>query len=408
MIVPKLLADRTFDIEFQSYLSNHAKHAIVALQNIHATDDRIQEWWDAYTQETPYGYQLHKVDQDWDSVQPCSQEQWKKWNGKKVHWQEMSVFMQRELNDRFNGDISQLIREYAPPLIPGMAGALTHGIIHLGWAIDAKSDWMIVEGLAYLNFCNVGVEPSKISVDQENAETNPLDSFTRIAKTWDTENLADTWIASVMSKYGEDFHSELVPAGFQWQLAKVMHEPHEVATKVPKWLLDTPLTTLWENIYRTVVLVYLASRDAEGNGNFLILHAMTSLWGLEHVLQVIDDEEVTRKSLQQYYTMLVCLLAGSASGFPTSSILSKPSILSKAANEYPVTSTEIPDWKPIEARGMAEEEEHNIKLVYVCRELWKRYNNWSGFCDASRAFILTPNIGPGRAATSAVKPYLSA
>ena len=64
MIVPKLLADRTFDIEFQSYLSNHAKHAIVALQNIHATDDRIQEWWDAYTQETPYGYQLHKVDQD--------------------------------------------------------------------------------------------------------------------------------------------------------------------------------------------------------------------------------------------------------------------------------------------------------------------------------------------------------
>lgn len=91
---------------------------------------------------------------------------------------------------------------------------------------------------------------------------------------------------------------------------------------------------------------------------------------------------------QQYYSMLICLLVASSSGFPSSTVLSK------AVSEYGPTDTESPDWKPLEARGMAEEEEHNIKLVYVCRELWQRYGHWGGFCEAARSFTLTPNIGP--------------
>lgn len=44
------------------------------------------------------------------------------------------------------------------------------------------------------------------------------------------------------------------------------------------------------------------------------------------------------------------------------------------------------------ARGIAEVEEHNIKLVYVMRELWKRYGYWVGFAEAAQAFTLTPNV----------------
>lgn len=386
MIVPKILADRTYDIEFQGYLSNHAKHAIVALERINAPEERIQEWWDGYTKETPYGFNLHEVDQEWGSVKPCTLEEWKAWKGKKIHWQEMCMFMQKELSERFEGDTKRLITEYAPPLFPGMTGGLTHGIIHLGWAVDADSEWMIIEGLAYLNFCNLGVDPSKITVDDK--DEAPMETFLRTADLIENDNLGETWIASTKSKYGTDFHSELVPAGFQWELAKVLEEPHAVATSTPKWLVDTPLPDLWEALYRNVVLVYLATKSDEGNGNFLILHGISSLWGLEHVLAVIDDEKVTRSALQQYYVMLICLLSASSEGFPSSAVLTK------AASEYDSSSTESPEWKPIEVRGIAEEEEHNIKLVYVCRELWKRYDHWSGFCEAARSFTLTPNIGP--------------
>ena len=45
-------------------------------------------------------------------------------------------------------------------------------------------------------------------------------------------------------------------------------------------------------------------------------------------------------------------------------------------------------------KGIAETEEHNIKLVYIMRELSNRYGGWSGFAEAAMAFTLTPNIGP--------------
>lgn len=393
MTAERLLSNRIYDIEFNGYLSNHAKHAVIALDRLRAPEERIQEWWDQYTKVTPYGLRLHEVNQEWDSVVPCGggDDEWNEIRGRKEKWQEMCVFLQKELSGRFGGDVDELVRAHAPDLLPGMAGALTHGIIHLGWAIDAESEWMIIEGLAYLNFCFLGVDPEKIGVVDEgegSGEETPLQSLIGAAERWEKDDLANTWIAKVKSKYGEDFHSELVPAGFQWQLAKVLEEPHEVATKVPRWMIDTPLPDLWQGLYRTVVLVYLATRDSEGNGNFLVLHAITSLWGLEHVLRVLDDDEVTRTSLQQYYTMLVCLLCASTAGFPSSGSLRM------TADKYGSTLTEEPDWDPIEARGMAEEEEHNIKLVYVCRELWRRYGRWSGFCEAARSFTLTPNIGP--------------
>ena len=246
-------------------------------------------------------------------------------------------------------------------------------------------------GLAYLNFCYIGINPSKIVVGPN--DEGPVDSFRRIAETWEKEDLSTTWVEPVKAKYGKDFHSELVPAGFQWELSKVLEEPHPVAVHIPKWLEETPVKTLWEDLYRAIVLVYLATRDKELNGNFVILHGITSLWGLEHVLQVIDDESVTRKALQQYYAMIICLLATSSSGFPSTQTLQEVS-------QHFVVSSE-PDWKQIEERGMAEAEEHNIKLVYVCRELWKRFGKWSGFSEAAASFTLTPNIGPGESSFKA-------
>ena len=55
----------------------------------------------------------------------------------------------------------------------------------------------------------------------------------------------------------------------------------------------------------------------------------------------------------------------------------------------------VQGWQEITDRARAEDEEHNIKLVYVCRELWRRYGHWRGFRAAAETFIATPSIGPG-------------
>lgn len=59
----------------------------------------------------------------------------------------------------------------------------------------------------------------------------------------------------------------------------------------------------------------------------------------------------------------------------------------------------IQTWEEIIARVYEEDEEHNIKLVYVSRQLWNRYDNWSAFRAAAEAFTPTPSVGPNATGT---------
>jgi len=374
-------------------LSNHAKHAIVALDRLGAPEDRVQEYWDSYTELTPYKLSLHRLEKDWAEVEPCTSEQWEEWRGRKIHWQEQVKFMNEELK-KYDRNTDKLVQKYFPDLLPGVAGALTHGIIHLGWAIDAGSPWMITEGLAYLNFCYIGVDQKSLKVDQHE-DLDPMDSFRRVALTWEAQGLQETWIARVKATYDKSFHPELVPAGFQWELSKVLKEPHVVATELPTWLNKLSDEDLWEAMYRATVHLYLATRSAAGDGNFLVLHLITSLWALEKTVHVTntgksDTAKVTRKALSVFYATTICLLSASSSGFPSATSLEN---IQQAYTTIRIDPDGF-NWGPIVERGIAEEEEHNIKLVYVMKELWGRYGRWSGFSAAADSFTLTPNIGP--------------
>jgi hypothetical protein len=331
------------------------------------------------------------VETPWENVQPLTAEEWNHVRGKKVQWQEMVQFLQNLEDDDDNGTLisssHDLVQNFAPDLLNGIGGALTHGIIHLGWAIDAENPWMIKEGLAYLNFCHVPVASleSKAVV-----ETDALSSFLRISMEWHAQDLGNTWIAPTRARYDESFHPELVPAGFQWHLAKVLKDAHPVATKLPSWLHEKPLPEVWEELYCLVALVYVGTRSSQKNGNFVILHLVTSLWALENVCRVINKDDVTRSALESYWAVAICTLSASSAGFPTTKHLET------ALQEFPLEALdeENLDWTEIVKRGCAEQEEHNIKLVYVCKALWNRYGRWKAFSEAARSFTLTPNITP--------------
>ena len=285
--------------------------------------------------------------------------------------------MNQELEIR-GGDTNRLIADYAPAIVPGMAGALTHAIIHLGWAIDAASPWMITEGLAYLNFAYIGLDVSNLRFDVHN-ESDPMESLVRVAKLYKELELETKWIKRVKAEYDESFHPELVPAGFQWHLAKVLNEPHAVATELPTWINSMPIGDLWKALYQATVYLYLATRDSEGNGNFVVLHLITSLWGLESTLTIYANEEQTRQALGLFYASLICVLSTASAGFP------EASKLAHAQSDFALCKTDAVnfDWNNIVSDGISETEEHNIKLVYVMKELWIRYHRWSGFSEAA-------------------------
>jgi hypothetical protein len=270
-VARSLLANDAYDIEFNGYLTNHVKHAIVALERLEAPETRVQEYWDTYTTLTPYSLPLHTVETAWKDVKPATIDQWKAWKGKKIHWQEQVAFLNQELEAR-QGDTHQLVVDYAPDILSGMAGALTHTIIHLGWAIDAQSPWMTTEGLAYLNFAHVGIDDDKLVWDVHEEE-DPVDSFWRVATTWQEQNLQKMWIEVAKASYDQSFRPELVPAGFQWEVAKVLDRPHAAAVELPTWIMQRSVSHIWESLYRTTVYLYLATRDSEGNGNCKFLSA---------------------------------------------------------------------------------------------------------------------------------------
>eukprot|EP00567_Pseudictyota_dubia_P014008 CAMPEP_0197434302 /NCGR_PEP_ID=MMETSP1175-20131217/2060_1 /TAXON_ID=1003142 /ORGANISM="Triceratium dubium, Strain CCMP147" /LENGTH=405 /DNA_ID=CAMNT_0042962979 /DNA_START=101 /DNA_END=1318 /DNA_ORIENTATION=+ len=395
-VASSLLSNNAFFIEFQGYLSNHAKHAIVALERLNAKESRVQYYWDEYTTLTPYGLTL-KPSKPWKDIalEPSvhNKEWFRSLRGKKEQWQEMCMYLEEERINRFGGSADKLVQEYAPDLLGGIAGALTHGIIHLGWGIDASNDWMTVEGLAYLNFCYLGVDESKLTVSGDDATAGPMKALENVAREFHIQSLAENWVDKTKKTYNDkkNFHPELVVAGFQWELSKLLEAPHEVATTVPAILSQGSLDDLWKQWYHTVTWIYLATRDEKGVGNFLVLHLVTSLWGLEHVCRVINKEEVTRQALQEFYASAVCLLAASAGGFPTENTLQS------IQTTFPLNSRDDAsefDWTPVVERGIQETEEHNIKLVYVMRELWNRYDRWQGFSTAADSFTTTPNIGP--------------
>jgi hypothetical protein len=110
----------------------------------------------------------------------------------------------------------------------------------------------------------------------------------------------------------------------------------------------------------------LATKDTNGNGNFVVLHLLTSLWGLEHVLAVLVDDDTSsssslaRQAIAQWFGNLVVLVATTSSGFPVVDELAE--IHTKTFKETQEDPKDF-DWAPIVKRGVAEVEEHNIKLV---------------------------------------------
>jgi hypothetical protein len=64
----------------------------------------------------------------------------------------------------------------------------------------------------------------------------------------------------------------------------------------------------------------------------------------------------------------------------------------KDAIDHDGSPTEGQGWERIVARALIEEEEHNPKLVYVQRLLWKRFGHRSLFRIAAGNFTTTPEI----------------
>ena len=143
---------RQWHIEYGGYLSNHLTHNWVVMGAAHAPDERFRWWHDLY---------MHKLEQsparEPGPLEPCRTCT----PGEAITEETWLTCIEREregfagYRDFFDARISEngvsaVLRKYLPPLLPGLAGAALHPLIHTGWGMDANHEHMLADGLAYM------------------------------------------------------------------------------------------------------------------------------------------------------------------------------------------------------------------------------------------------------------------
>ena len=176
--VADLLDDRSYHIEFNGHLTNHVKHAVIALAGIGAPENLIRDYYTEYARLTAYGFPLEPKR---TSSQVIDAANWRDHVGQRVHFTAYHEFFDIEVRRL---GIDGALAAYAPELLSGWIGAFTHATIHLGWAVWAGHPGMTAEALAYLAFSAVPVVPGERTPGPDADATDPWESLLRLSTGW--------------------------------------------------------------------------------------------------------------------------------------------------------------------------------------------------------------------------------
>lgn len=388
-LTEQLLNDRSYHIEFNGHLTNHVKHAVVALAGLGAPAERIRDYYDTYARLTPYGYGLEPPK---PSKHVVSESNWSQFVGQRTSFSSYCDFFDR-LEKELGMD--ELLRRYVPLLLPGWVGAFTHATIHLGWALDAGNRWMAIEGLAYLAFSYVSCHPERASSRPGSlfeGDTTAVDSLLRISRAWEEDDGAlarwtEALLEDTRGEAAAAIHPELARSGLQYRIARLLQEGHPLIYDTPPWVRRQDVATSWEQLYYAVTLLYLARP-----GDFVLLHLITSLHAMEQIAERLPVER-HRDVVTWFWTGMLCVVFAERK-FPRAEKLAALHAVFADAVDAVGDPVHDRSWRQVVARAIAEEEEHNPKLVYVLRRVWHRTGGASVHRAAAAQFTATPELPP--------------
>ena len=388
----ELLDDRSHHIEFHGHLTNHVKHAMVALRGLHASDEWMKKYYHHYASKTPYGFPLEPAR---SSSIKITDSNWKTYLGKRALFSAYCEFFDEK--ERQLGT-DALLEEYVPILMQGWVGSLTHGTIHLGWALDAGHRWMMIEGLAYMAFSFLPFDQEKFSHESSHqtakqwSASSPLETLMDLGGLWEDPTLGlKEWVESLMqeptpSRY-PDLHPELIRSGLQFRIARLIQTGHPLIHEYRPWMDFEEMNLMWERLYEGVALLYLAS-----SGNFVILHLLSALHAIEQIAQRLPSDHLKFMIRSCWVGMLSILLASGQ--LPSAVELREAWERSGLRSDGDQIEVAQAMWSSVIAQAVLEEEEHNPKMVYVLKRCWERFSHRALFREAARHFTKTPELPP--------------
>jgi len=254
---------------------------------------------------------------------------------------------------------SEAMQMFIPPLLPGLAGAALHPLIHIGWALEADHDDMLAEGIAYLASINqrLGVKDGPDGQTLWSPEGADIMTAS-IAYLKTARDAGHGTLANLRSLEPE--YEQRGRGSFQHRMMTFndpdipLGEVLDAAGPVGLPALDAELLPAVDDCVALATAAYLAS-DCE----FFVLHGLTSLHATIVLLEHLDPVDQRRALAFWWRAAMATYVVEDLPG------LDKCFDLLQAG---PGPGDEDIDWHDVHAQARRSLDEHVTKAVYA---LWR-------------------------------------
>jgi len=338
-------SSRDHHIEYKGFYSNHLSHVLIAEYELGASEARLQEYYDLYckgighpgklepfvpagdlqiTEETwkdHWGSIMFGANHDDHDDQPAWYSAYREFFTKRVHKE----------------GLKETISKYLPTLASGLSGAALHALIHLGWGVYIKNDTMVIDGLAYACYSYLNLEDPTA---HSKLELSPIEILQQVH--------SDHTFDNVINK-----------KGFQSTMLGLTNSLPLINKYASAWKFGTNSV---EDTYKEIVHLVVSLYYATGSSEFFLLHGMTASFGIKFILPLLKHDDQIRL-LQMFWLILVVVYISRG----------RPPL----QREIPEKEDEFEDWSTLSKATTQSQDEHKIKVVFVCKQFSTWYPEWN-------------------------------
>jgi hypothetical protein len=380
-----LARSRRWDIEYGGYLSNHLTHNWLVMSAVGASDADMQWWQDLYTNRL-----AEKPAREAGDLEPA-----RAWVAGQIaiteaNWRdhfETTRIAFPAYRDFFDARIAELglaatLHAYLPPLLPGLAGAALHPLIHTGWGAEAESPLMVADGLAYMATAHqpLGGDAAPNALWSPDAP-GPLAAA--LAFLTDAKGRGLARVAHDASQ--TEAYRQLQLGRFQPRLIAFDDSALPLGAalnEIGPIGLPSAAEPLNGAIEELTVLLAAALRGSDNE--FFVLHGLTSLHAVLALVPHLEADD-QRQALSLWWRAAMATIV--AQNFPglsqTAALLEDWQAKRKRSPRHRLTAERSDWWRTSIKEALASLDEHLPKAVYV---LW-RWTEWQAFSEATAALF---------------------
>jgi hypothetical protein len=159
-------ANQKFSSQYSGELANHLPMALVALERMGASWDRILTYRDNYVKRLEP--RLHSLSLE------ITAKNWKEYLGQNRYHPDYLKYFENCL--AING-LGQTLKSHLPELFRGVAGGAFHGLIRLGYALDTDNIEEVCQALGYwaISYLDLGAR------ELATGKKRPADIFSELS-----------------------------------------------------------------------------------------------------------------------------------------------------------------------------------------------------------------------------------